>query len=200
MTPEDPFAQSHDTERKGHYGSGAESRARIARAAQEFFMKNGFLETSVREIAREAGVDAALVIRYFGSKEQLFLETIAMAGYLDVAVEGPLEGMGERLVWLILEGERGLIHFSALMRASDKEGVREYLAAAVELQLVRPLAPRLTAPDAELRAHLVAAQIIGLLAMLGILHDESLIHSDAEHLAALYGKAIQVLIDGNPQA
>lgn len=50
------------------------TRARIAHAAQAAFARTGFSATSVRDIAREAGCDPALVIRYFGSKEALFTE------------------------------------------------------------------------------------------------------------------------------
>ncbi len=44
----------------------------IARVAGRLFAERGFTATSVRAIAAGAGVDPALVIRHFGSKEALF--------------------------------------------------------------------------------------------------------------------------------
>ena len=52
------------------------SKRAIWEAAQRLFAENGYARTSVREIASEASVDPALVIRHFGSKEQLFMETM----------------------------------------------------------------------------------------------------------------------------
>ena len=74
----------------------------IRLAATELFRRNGFGSTSVREIARLAGVDPALVIRHFGSKEELFLVTSPVTGYFDDAFDGPLETLGERLTEFVL--------------------------------------------------------------------------------------------------
>lgn len=49
------------------------TRARIAEAARSLFSEAGFTATSVRDIAEKAACDPALVIRYFGSKEALFI-------------------------------------------------------------------------------------------------------------------------------
>ena len=54
-------------------GSGAaDTRESILDAAEDLFSKHGFYGVTVREVAREAGVDTALVHYYFGSKRELF--------------------------------------------------------------------------------------------------------------------------------
>src|SRR5215472_11724937 len=54
----------------------AATRARILAAAMDGFARSGYEATSLREIAAGAGVDVALVGRYFGGKEGLFTEAL----------------------------------------------------------------------------------------------------------------------------
>ncbi len=48
----------------------------ILRAARRTFAKRGYDATSVREVARELGVDAALIAHHFGTKETLWLAVV----------------------------------------------------------------------------------------------------------------------------
>ncbi len=52
--------------------NAAQTRADILSAARRRFATEGFERTTLRAIAADVGVDAALVIRYFGSKQDLF--------------------------------------------------------------------------------------------------------------------------------
>jgi AcrR family transcriptional regulator len=61
----------------------ATTREEILEAATRRFATQGYERAGVREIAADAGVTAALVNRYFGSKEGLFAEVITRA--LDMA-------------------------------------------------------------------------------------------------------------------
>ncbi len=70
--------------------SGVETKDAIGRAAGRLFRARGFANVSVRAIAAEAGADPALVIRYFGSKERLFLEAVADRGHYDHVMSGDL--------------------------------------------------------------------------------------------------------------
>lgn len=60
-----------DTVRKTRV-DGIETREAIISAAEEEFAEKGFELTSAREICRRAGVNSALLSRYFGSKESLY--------------------------------------------------------------------------------------------------------------------------------
>lgn len=53
-------------------GGGADTRELILDAAEDLFSKHGFYGVTIREVAREAGVDTALVHYYFGAKRELF--------------------------------------------------------------------------------------------------------------------------------
>ena len=177
--------------------SASATRAAIAQAARRLFKRQGYAGTSVRQIAAMAGADPALVIRHFGSKERLFLETVPVEGRFDHVTHGPLDGLGRRLVASLLT-ESPELTFSiwrAMLRASDSDLVRERLVVAMEQMFIEPLAPRLVGPHAELRARLVAAQISGLLDAVAVLGDERITGASDEELIALYGASIQTLVD-----
>lgn len=57
----------------------ADTRDRILDAAREEFSERGYDKTSVRGIAKSAGVDSALVHHYFGTKEQVFEAAVEVA-------------------------------------------------------------------------------------------------------------------------
>ena len=180
-------------------GSVETSKAAIARVAKVMFTEHGFAPTSVRAIAAAANIDPALVIRYFGSKEELFLETISMEGQFGTAIDGPLEGMGTRIIAHLLSGDRAklLRTYAALLGASEREEVRSRLEEAMESLFIRPIAPRLKGSHRELRARLIAAQVGGLLTSLAILHDQTLLAENKTRLTKLYGRALQHLINDN---
>ena len=72
-------------------GSRAEQRrrteARILDAASRIFFAAGYERTTIRAVASAAGVDAGLVMHYFGSKQELFRRVIDAA---------PVPGSAER--------------------------------------------------------------------------------------------------------
>ncbi len=48
----------------------------ILEAAREVFTERGYARATIREIARRAGVTHGLVMRHFGTKEQLLIEAL----------------------------------------------------------------------------------------------------------------------------
>jgi len=56
--------------------NSAQSRELLLVAATELFSERGYEGTTIREVGVRAGVDAALIARYFGSKAQLFREAV----------------------------------------------------------------------------------------------------------------------------
>jgi AcrR family transcriptional regulator len=170
----------------------------IARVAQRMFAEEGYAGTSLRSIARAVGVDPALVIRYFGSKEALFLDTLEVHDQFAGAISGPIEGMGTRLVGYLIDppsrGQR-LRTISAMTMAADRDDVRERLQFMIVAGIVEPLMRRMTGRNRVLRAHLVAAQINGILNQLAIVQDDELLTADVDLLAQTAGRALQVLIE-----
>lgn len=79
MAPLIPHAAQPPAERRArgrparHATVDADS---LLKSARQVFARRGFDATSVREIARAAGVDPALMAHYFGSKEQLWCAVV----------------------------------------------------------------------------------------------------------------------------
>ena len=164
-------------------------------AASRQFAERGYAGTSVRDIAAEAGVDAALVIRHWTSKENLFLETMRLELGDNALLDGPVETLGERFVAYVLTSDdrvRGV--FIALLRASDAGDIGSRLRATHDAAFVEPLLGRLEGPDAELRARLAAALVGGLLYSLWVVGDDRLAAADPADVIRRYGALLQELI------
>ena len=167
----------------------------IRTSAAKLFPVDGYASTSVRDIASDAGVDPALVIRHYGSKENLFLEIMQIDEVAQPLLDGPVETLGERFIDYVLTSDdqvRGV--FLALLRASDSEGVAPRLREVHDTAFVAPLRSRLEGPDAELRARLAAALVGGLLYSLWVVGDEQLLAADHAELVRRYGALLQALI------
>jgi AcrR family transcriptional regulator len=161
------------------------------------FTERGF-STPVRAIAADAGVDPALVIRHFGTKELLFLETMKMGNtFAGMASSCPLGELGIRIVEKLLSDEFAvaLPLYAAMLRASDREAIREKFRESIMANMMEPLAPRLIGPNAELRTRLIVTQIGGLLNALAIFPEDPILHGDKSALIEIYGRNIQHLID-----
>ncbi|MDI9917261.1 TetR/AcrR family transcriptional regulator [Rhodococcus sp. IEGM 1379] len=166
----------------------------IRDAAFQLFGEHGFGGTSVRAIAKVAGIDPALVIRHFGSKESLFLETTPVEDYFQGQFDGPLDTLGFRIAAFVLgkADARMLSVHTALMRASDSPRIRGRLREMSDT-FARNLGSRLPGENAYTRALLISAQVTGLLSALG---TESIPpDADRAEVAELYGRAIQGLVD-----
>jgi AcrR family transcriptional regulator len=180
-----------------HSVASQSSRQAIAKVAARLFAEHGYAGTSLRQIAGETGLDAALIIRYFGSKESLFLETISLDGRFTALFDGPLEELGHRvIVGLLTDADASTLdYFSALVRCSDLNSVPARLRATSLTGFLEPLIARLPGPNAPLRARLVLAQINGLLLHLGVVVDPLLRALTAQELADAYAPALQALIN-----
>jgi AcrR family transcriptional regulator len=164
-------------------------------AALRLFSESGYAATSVRDIGAAAGVDPSLVIRHFGSKEQLFLATMQLDLSANPLTSTPLETLGETFIDSVLttdEHVRGV--FLALLRASGSDGISSQLREAHEQSFVAPLRARMAGPDADLRARLAAALVGGLLYALWVAGDEALLATDHDEVVRRYGALLQSLI------
>ncbi len=171
------------------------TREAIRTVAQRMFAERGYSGTPLRDIAGEAGVDPALIIRYFSSKEDLFLETMRLEEEHNVVLDGPLEELGEHFIdYVLSSGDQVRGVFLALVRASGTEGVGSRLKEAHEDFFVAPLRNRLDGPDAELRARLSAALVGGLCYSLWVVGDEHLLATDHRELVRRYGGLLQELV------
>ncbi|HMH58173.1 MAG TPA: TetR family transcriptional regulator [Galbitalea sp.] len=147
------------------------ARAEIVAAAGAEFAENGYDATSLRAVARRAGVDAALVHHYFSGKADLFAATVDVPIRPDLLVaeilRGPRDAIGVTIVRTIvtqLDNAPARDAFLALLRtALGHEFAARMLRQFMMREVLGRIARELDAPDSELRASLAASQIVGLI-------------------------------------
>ncbi|MEU6804879.1 TetR family transcriptional regulator [Streptomyces neyagawaensis] len=176
------------------------ARDRILAAAREEFSERGYDKTSVRGIAKAAGVDSALVHHYFGTKEQMFEAaiTLSFAPAIEAprAVEdGPLDSVGERLtrfffgVW---ENPATRTPLLAIVRSAvNNDTAAAVFRRIVATQVLRRIAGRLDVADAELRAELAAAQLVGIAMIRYVIKVEPLASADPEQIIRRVAPVVQ---------
>ncbi|MEU6993107.1 TetR family transcriptional regulator [Streptomyces sp. NPDC046465] len=181
------------------------TRDQILRAAREEFSERGYEKSSVRGIAKAAGVDPALVHHYFGTKEQVFEAaiTVAFAPALEAPAaieEGPLDGVGERLtrfVFGVWENPATRAPLLAIVRsAMNNDTAAAVFRRLIATQLLGRIAGRLDLPDAELRAELAAAQLVGIAMLRYVIKVEPLASADAEQIVARVAPVVQGHLTG----
>jgi AcrR family transcriptional regulator len=183
----------------------AGTRDRILAVAREEFSERGYEKTSVRGIAKAAGVDPALVHHYFGTKEQIFAAAIEVAfapalNAPEAVADGPLDGVGERLtrfVFGVWENPTTRTPLLAILRSAvTNETAAGVFRGLLVSQLMRRVAAQLDAPDGELRVELAAAQLVGCAMMRYVIKLEPLASADMEQLIARVSPVVQGHLTG----
>jgi len=196
--------RSTRTPRTGRRPGESSSRQDILDAARRLFAERGYAEATMRAIAAEAGVDAALVVHFFGSKANLLSEAVQWP--FDPEVEMPkllVDGkhhVGRHLVALVVrnwdeEGTRNPI--LTLVRAATIEPrAADMLGTFVRERLFAPLMERLGSDQRELRITLAASQIVGLGLARHVLQVEPLASAKPADVVAWYAPTLQRYLTG----
>jgi AcrR family transcriptional regulator len=185
--------------RTGRRPGTPDTRDAILAVARRRFATRGYDATSLRGIATEAKVDPALVIHYFGTKEGLFVAATGLPGGLSELFGNPaalpLHDYVQSLVrgyLQVVDSDQSRNAILALVRSAvsnDKAAamMREFLTAEL-----LPVIARLTGhPDAQLRASLVAAQLIGIATLRHVTRIEPLVKASPDEIVALVTPAIE---------
>ncbi|MDX6763291.1 TetR family transcriptional regulator, partial [Streptomyces sp. F8] len=175
------------------------TQERIRLAAREVFAERGYDKTSVRGVAKVAGVDPALVHHYFGSKDDLFAAAIEIsmepALVLPAVIgEGP-DGIGERLAryfFGIWENPVTRAPLLAVIRSAlTHEAAAKVLRGLVLRRLLERIAADLDVPDPTFRAELAASHMVGIAILRYVLQVEPLASADTEDIVALVAPTLQ---------
>jgi AcrR family transcriptional regulator len=189
---------------RGRRPGGVDTRAAIISAARGQFAAKGYDKASIRGIARDAGVDPALVHHYFAGKAQLFAETIEVSVDPAVIVGRIFEGDRARLGWRVVEtfllvwdrpDRRETL--AALLRSSmtSDEGAR-VLREFLSREVFGRIAAATGVPDPQLRGSLAGAQMLGVAVMRYILKVPALVDVSNEVLVERLGPVLQAhLVD-----
>lgn len=191
--------------RVGRRPGNQDTRGEIITAARHAFAAKGFAGASMRAIAAEAGVDAALIHHYFDSKQQLFLATVALPlglpGMLEEVAAGDSAGLGERLVRSVLgvwDSELQPSLVAAVRTALTDPALTRSTGEFLALEVVGRVLPsdNLSPEEVNRRAGLVASQILGLVIGRYVLRLPVLVNRQTEDLVAEVGPTVQRYVDG----
>lgn len=186
--------------RRGRRPAGEDRRGDIVAAAREEFARRGFDGTTLRGIARAAGVDPRLVHHYFEGKDAVFTAAFELPVRRPHDVLAPMlaagpDGIGERLVrvflqvWDTSEGRQRVV---ALLGASvTSEAGARMLREFLTREIFGPLARSLGTDRPELRATLAASQMIGLVVARYVLRLEPLASAEDDVLVAALAPVLQ---------
>lgn len=174
----------------------------ILDAARQQFGEHGFERTTIRGVAAQAGIDPALVMQYYGNKEQLFASAarwseqdtrVEQAEVADVPTAaladmfGHFEDAPDREAMIALMRNCLTHPTAAQVLRDDVMGGR---AAAV--------AGKIDGPDAELRAALVGACMIGLGMARYLLEAEPVASASREQIVRHFAPALRALVHDVP--
>src|SRR2546425_5870323 len=153
-----PIAESRAVRQKG------KTKGRILAAARKHFAAYGYERATIRAIAADAGVDPALVMRYFGTKEKLFAATAEFDLRLPDLAAVPRDAIGSLLVGHFLDRWESDDTLQALLRAAVSHQVAvARLRAIFATQVMPALAPLWQdRAAAATRVGLVATQMLGM--------------------------------------
>lgn len=192
---------------RGRRPGGEDTRAGIIAAARSEFAQRGYDGTSLRGVAREAGVDAKLVHHYFDGKSELFAEVMSFPANPAVLVEriaaAPRSELGVTLARVFLtvwDGPEGRERFAAMFAAAAAHEeharmVREFVGREVLRRVVETMqgGGESVEPDEslELRVALGAAQLIGMGMLRYVVKVPAVADASIEEIVAVLGPTLQ---------
>ena len=184
--------------RTGRRPGPARTRERILGAARTQFGREGYDKATLRDIAAGAGVDPALIPHYFGSKEGVFLAAVEFpvdpSLFIPGLLEPGVEGLGERLVTFFLEtwdSPAGSSLLALIRSVVSSDLAAELLREFVTREVLGRLAVAIQLDQPQLRASLVATQLVGLAMLRYVIKVEALKSASREELAGWIGPSIQ---------
>jgi AcrR family transcriptional regulator len=191
--------RTHRSTRTGRRPGGSGTRDDILQAARKLFAERGYAGATIRAIAQEAGVDGALIHHFFASKEGVFAaaieDTFAPSELLPPVLQAGIEGMGERLVRTFLnkweEPTTDQQLLAVLRSAVSNEEAAQLLRNFLTQELLGRIGQALKGEDAELRATLIGAQLVGVAFLRYVMAYGPIAHMPTESLVHLLSPTIQ---------
>jgi AcrR family transcriptional regulator len=187
---------------------GEATRQAILESARRAFTLAGYDGVGVREIAKNAGVTAMLVNRYFGSKERLFEEVVAktLGPPSSMLFSALTHHSGDAVQWgrdiavaLVARTtpDVSIDGFLILLRSASHEQAAAILRKAVREQFAAPLAAQLTDAQAAERAAIMLSIVAGFQFMRQVIELPTLADADPAMLADQLQRVFDVLINNN---
>jgi AcrR family transcriptional regulator len=176
------------------------TRKAILEAAARRFATHSYEQAGVREIAADAGVTAALVNRYFGSKERLFAEVIEHALNIGQLLEDQRGDLAQHLARIMVYGQedspdRAYTPLLLLLHSATEPHAVKLFRRDLNRAALPRLAERIGGDDAAVRAAMVMAQLTGFAIVHHVLRPKALADAPEEELVALLSRTLAACID-----
>jgi AcrR family transcriptional regulator len=169
--------------------NAAATREAMLAAARRRFLEESYENVGLRDIAGDAGVDVALVGRYFGSKEELFHEVLRGTEHcwLDPAISA--EELPAHLAALSIRKGEGdsrehLDRLLIILRSASSPQASELVRGSFREDVLTPIARVLDGPDGEMRAGVALSLLMGTTIIRTIMSVEPLSRCDSAALEA----------------
>ncbi|GII56642.1 TetR family transcriptional regulator [Planotetraspora thailandica] len=145
--------------------NAAASRNLLLRAASELFADRGYDRTTARDIGERAGVDPALIARYFGGKSQLYVAVLRSEKESEPFTPMTSGDRLSRMLDRIARSGPGPV-YQAVIRPYDNSDAQRVSLEELYRRGITPLSEHLAArgeEQPELRAEFFFAMFIGVI-------------------------------------
>jgi len=195
---------TEDVSRRGRRVGPSTTRDDVLRAAQVRFAKDGYDATSIRKIAVDAGVDPALVMQFYKSKDGLFAASLALSdevqARISAAFDGPKNKLGENLTRNFLsvweQGADSEALMATLRGAASNTYAAEVLAKFVQARLLSVIGPKFGEGLEEAhRAGIVVSMLMGLVVMRDMVGVPLVADLSREEVARTVGPSVQAILE-----
>jgi AcrR family transcriptional regulator len=201
----DPPATCDDAPTERRRRDAGRTRQILLETARARFARDGYAVTTVRDIAEEAGVNVALINRYFTSKEGLF-EACLTTAVTDIRrdesglpIDGIAEGIASR-IGTSADDDRLRVAMLLLLRTSGDDRIDE-----LRRSVLRSVSEKMAAaaggadPDdsALLRAQILLATTLGIVTLRSSLGLQPLASATEEQLLGPLRDLVRAVLPGS---
>jgi AcrR family transcriptional regulator len=185
---------------RGRRPGDTTTRDAILEAARQSFARSGYDRTTIRQIAREAGVDPALVMHFFATKEQLFEAAMELPFDAEAAVAALIgsyerDRLGEGLVRMFFaiwdDPVTGPRMVGLIRSAASHDRAAQRVRYLLHTRILHPLATALGSSERDLRSELASSQLVGLALARYVLRFEPLASTETETLIQVLAPTVQ---------
>lgn len=175
--------------------------AAILEAAKAQFARLGYDRAGLRDIAAEAGVDVALINRYFGGKAALFTEALKASFRPDFLDQWDRATFATDFATMMAggthENEERTQSFQFLLRAATSPSTAPLLNTAIQERFLAPIRDWLGEEAAPAHARVLAAAVIGLLVE-RLIREEPLSGSERDVFIAEAAVMLEAIVSRSP--
>ncbi|MBT2514294.1 TetR family transcriptional regulator [Arthrobacter sp. ISL-30] len=192
--------------RRGRRSGGADSREQILNTARRLFAEHGFEGTSLRQVAREAEVDPAMIHHFFKGKDELFALSVELPADPELVLAGvetqPPAQRAEAIIRAVLRlwespAQHGLVAFvRGTIGSKAKTALLREMVSRTILSRIMAGVPG-PAQEVALRGNLIATQMVGLMLVRYVVRLEPLASASPDEVVRLVAPNVQRYLTGD---